>query len=237
MFAVCMQAQVCQPELKSSTLIYPDTTMYPCVVRNQPFAEPIHLFPPAFYQAADVDSIVITGISGLPSGISMACNPESCVYRGGEHGCILLSGTTTDAPGHYHLLLLGTAYLTMAQTGSFSLSLDQLTNFMGAPPSTYGVDVINEGEGCRIATGLNGLSNSANITLHYSAAEKEIQYQRLNDEHLQQVSVYSYNGELMLSQKINQQQGAFNTKSWSTGVYAVLVQSNNRSVVYKIAVY
>lgn len=42
-----------------------------------------------------ITSIEISSVSGLPPGLSYACNPASCVFPGGSNGCISLSGVPT----------------------------------------------------------------------------------------------------------------------------------------------
>ena len=44
-----------------------------------------------------IDSARISAINGLPPGLTFQCNPASCGFPGGTLGCILLSGTVTDA--------------------------------------------------------------------------------------------------------------------------------------------
>jgi hypothetical protein len=47
-----------------------------------------------------IDSIRITGVLGLPPGITYQCNNASCMINGGEVGCLLISGTTSEMGGH-----------------------------------------------------------------------------------------------------------------------------------------
>jgi len=53
-----------------------------------------------------VDSMVLTGIQGLPNGYSYLCTPPSCGFPGGDYGCILLTGFTDDnaLAGDYDLV-------------------------------------------------------------------------------------------------------------------------------------
>ncbi len=51
---------------------------------------------------AVITNITITGVTGLPPGLTYACNPANCVFPGGSNGCILLSGTPTFA-GMYNI--------------------------------------------------------------------------------------------------------------------------------------
>lgn len=44
---------------------------------------------------ASVNYQEITNITGLPTGVTYACNPASCNWTGGATGCVELSGTPT----------------------------------------------------------------------------------------------------------------------------------------------
>ncbi len=39
-----------------------------------------------------IDSIVIDNVTGLPPGMSIACNPSGCSYIGGSTGCAIITG-------------------------------------------------------------------------------------------------------------------------------------------------
>ena len=93
----------CTPDLTITTPgIYPDSaTGLPSGMVSVPYSEVIQVrvltdtsqggFPVV------ITSITITGVSGLPPGITYACNPASCIFPGGSNGCILLSGTPSVA--------------------------------------------------------------------------------------------------------------------------------------------
>lgn len=51
--------------------------------------------------AVTIDSISLASFTNLPPGISYACNPSNCKFVGGSNGCVLLSGTPTQA-GTFH---------------------------------------------------------------------------------------------------------------------------------------
>ncbi len=49
-----------------------------------------------------IDSLRISSVIGLPSGFTYQCNKPSCSVIGGETGCVLITGTPTQA-GNYPL--------------------------------------------------------------------------------------------------------------------------------------
>ncbi|MCB0429799.1 MAG: T9SS type A sorting domain-containing protein [Flavobacteriales bacterium] len=91
----------CTPDPQyTNSGIYPDSaTNLPPAYVGTPYAETITLVVPAdtFLGTipVKVDSVVLTGFDGLPAGFTYACNPSKCSWKGGESGCVLISGTAT----------------------------------------------------------------------------------------------------------------------------------------------
>ena len=56
------------------------------------------------------DSLLITGVSNLPEGMTFSCNPADCTYYPGEPGCASIYGIPTGAAGDYSLEISGIAY-------------------------------------------------------------------------------------------------------------------------------
>lgn len=48
-------------------------------------------------QTVTIDSISLLAFGNLPPGITYACNPSNCSFPGGSNGCVLISGTPTQA--------------------------------------------------------------------------------------------------------------------------------------------
>lgn len=46
---------------------------------------------------ATINSATITGISGLPTGLSYACDISTCIWPGNTNGCFVISGTPAQA--------------------------------------------------------------------------------------------------------------------------------------------
>jgi hypothetical protein len=60
-----------------------------------------------------IDSLVLSSVNGLPSGISHVCNAANCVMLGGQKYCIKLSGVPNIADtGLNELTMQGTIYGT-----------------------------------------------------------------------------------------------------------------------------
>lgn len=76
-----------------------------------------------------LDSMVLTSISGIPADFEYQCNPNNCVFYGGESGCISISGTTFDNADAkiWNIVANFDYWITFGNT-PFSLS-DQVTDY------------------------------------------------------------------------------------------------------------
>lgn len=84
-------------------------------------------------------------VSGLPPGLTYACNPPTCVFEANTSGCAVVYGTVQAGtpPGEYILLINAT--ITLPVFG------DIPQTFPGAlfPNSSYSIEVLPEGTpGC-----------------------------------------------------------------------------------------
>jgi len=116
-------AQVCAPDPQyTQPGIYPDSiTNLDSGIVNIAYSDTITVIVPldtissicpcgGCIPCVDIDSIVLTNITGLPPGLSYQCVPPSCAFPGGTSGCVLISGTPTVA-GTYNLLAFVAAYV------------------------------------------------------------------------------------------------------------------------------
>lgn len=59
-----------------------------------------------------VDSMEITGVEGLPSGFNYVCHISNCRFKGGEAGCLTVTGTPANV-GTYPLKVYIRTYATV----------------------------------------------------------------------------------------------------------------------------
>lgn len=100
--------------------ISPSPDVIPCVVDNAPYNQTLQVRCPAVYDSVinfgittypltvTIDSMELDSVINLPAGLTWAKYPNR--LNGGQIGCITFSGTTTAAPGYYHLGWYGTAW-------------------------------------------------------------------------------------------------------------------------------
>ena len=78
------------------------------------------------------DSIVVTGVSGLPSGYFHSCVAASCSFPGGGNGCVHLHGSApmlADVGMVYPISVYVTAYLVVCGGFQHATLLDTITGY------------------------------------------------------------------------------------------------------------
>jgi hypothetical protein len=100
---------------------------------------------------ATIDSMVVTGVTGLPSGFYYTCTPSSCSFPGGSDACILLEGPApaASAVGVYPITVDILAYGRVLGLGALSVP---------ASITRYTIYIDNN-------TGINPIGNPARLTV------------------------------------------------------------------------
>jgi len=132
-------AQSCTPDplyMDSLFGAWPDTTTnFPPAQEGVFYSETLDFKIPETVEEIDsasafasetIDSVVLTNVTGLPPGLSYACDVSSCSWLGGAQGCASLFGTPT-VPGSYDVVIELDGYVTLPFVGAFS----QPTTFTG----------------------------------------------------------------------------------------------------------
>ena len=153
--------QGCVIDTTNFELISPASQYLPCVERNQPYSATIQIFAiPSI--GFSVDSFLITSFSGMPNGITYSFNPSPMKLYPYDHGCVLLSGETTDTVGIYDIEYDGYVYL---QQGTPSFDYIR-ANFPGQLPE-YSLRVIDSGAFCSNAqTGIKESNKLDDFTIY-----------------------------------------------------------------------
>ncbi len=79
--------------------------------------------------AADIDSVQVIGISGLPEGLTFQCNSHSnndCTFLPTVAGCAVITGTPTES-GTFNLSIDINAFMTMFGTMPIEFSFTDFT--------------------------------------------------------------------------------------------------------------
>jgi len=213
--------------------VWPDTTtnFAPGVV-GVPYSQTLDLIVPQ--NAGDVDPqfngvmldsvalSTVTGITGLPPGLSVACasqTPAPCTYLTGQLGCGIITGTPTTA-GFYPLTLTVTAYAALF--GSV-LPIDQ--SFSG-----YSITIAESGVGINEVS-VMGLGGVRNVPNPFST-RTYIEFQ-LGAATPVEVRVFNLLGEELFAQNVQGKIGSnripFEAGTLPEGVYLYKVQTGKET--------
>ena len=174
----------------SSFGAWPDTTQnLPGAAANVPYTATLNFKVPL--NASDVNPLLITGtiqnfvvnnVTGLPAGLSYACNNSNCTFNGDSTGCAQISGTPT---------ILGIYPVTIEVTGNINIGFGVII------PTPYVFS------GYRIVVGTAGIEDNSegNLTLVPNPVQENLTVNGLNST--DEIAIYSIAGELLMSQKGN----------------------------------
>lgn len=190
-FATISIAQ-CTPGANFSDSLFgawPDTTQnLPGAAANVPYATTLNFKVPL--NASDVNpiltgtiqSFVVNNVTGLPAGLSYACNNSSCTFNGGTTGCAQISGIAT---------ILGTYPVTIEVTGNINIGFGVVI------PAPYVFS------GYRIIVGTAGIEEDVegNLTLAPNPVQENLSVNGLNST--DEIAIYSIAGELLIAKKGN----------------------------------
>jgi Secretion system C-terminal sorting domain len=180
------------------------------------------------YNGFTLDSVVLTGITGLPPGLSVICNSQTaaaCTFLPNQVGCGLIEGTPTAA-GVYPITLDVTAYTT------FFVVIPVPQTFSG-----YSISIGPDGTGVVTQDGLepgkvrntpNPFSERTNIEFNLAKAGQA------------RLKVYNLVGEELFSRTLAGKQGVnslvFEAAGLQSGAYLYKVEAAGRSTTGRMLV-
>lgn len=240
--AASVSGQACVPNIlyvDSVFGVWPDTTTnFASGMVGVPYSQSLDLIVPQ--DAGDVDPnfagvmldsvsfSTVTGITGLPPGLSVACasqTPAPCTYLTGQLGCGVIIGTPTVA-GYYPLTLNVTAYANL---------LDQV---LPVERSFSGYSITIEENNVGIAdltlVGLGGVRNVPNPFSNRTVVEFQLGAAAPVD-----VSVFNLLGDKVYAQQLQGKPGVnkvpFEAGTLPDGVYLYRLQSGKDTFTGRMA--
>lgn len=183
----------------------------------------------------DSVKLATTGaVTGLPAGITYACNPPNCVFVKKTIGCAVLKGTTTSPAGDYDLVINGKAYVELfggvdisfpgiIASGKYTLKVVAATNAACATSSVFGVDEI-----ATMSAAPNPASLSTVITIESAQTG------------VYNFSVYNLMGQSVFNTPLSIQAGTNSlklaTEDFPKGVYIYKLSKDNKQLSSKLVV-
>ncbi len=142
--------QICIPDTTISTVgFFPADSTLPCIEAGIFYDEVIQFknftlvngdnigFPGVIIT---IDTIWLTAVTNLPSGIGYVCNTPGCIYTTGENGCVRISGLTNDPSGIHRLGFYATVKVSF---GGFQTTVQADSQLLANAGLGYSLQVIN----------------------------------------------------------------------------------------------
>ena len=255
-FVANAQCTIEPDSIPTGQLSHPDTL--PCVVQNEAYSQIVQFKIPSTVDPAQlgygslpipvtvtVDSIVVTGASGLPNGITATWNPASGVFPGGSNGCFLVAGTTGDPAGHYPITLIGTATVMVNASpffnGDTTVPLSMLSQAGANSPFNMALDVIEQGQTCRPVSGIATLNSFNAIINVFPNPATNVLNVNINtvDRINGSISIFDMLGRVVYTENvdylgvINKQ---INVANFGKGIYNLQITNNKNAYKTKFVV-
>lgn len=253
----CHLTAQCVIDPNSSGFISPRPDSLPCVERGILYDQTIQFSIPASINLGDfipnlpfpytlfIDSIVIYGVNGLPSGLNYTSNPADGTIRGGQRGCAQINGTTYDPAGNYPITFDGYMKVRgLPLPGIF----DGDTTFdfsgmqgMGQQGFTLSLEVIEPGDPCRELSAILASSPAPAVTVYPNPAYDQIQIKiEAVNTPLMRLHITDMAGRMIWqrSYKLDRADNIFvEVASWPSGCYLLHTTTPTSNTVQNLLIY
>ncbi len=234
-------AQPCTPDplyVDSVFGVWPDTTEnFAGGMIGIPYEQILNLIVPSDAGLVDpqfaglvIDSVGFVGITGLPNGLSVACNsqtPASCTYITGQLGCGVITGTPTE-------------------TGTFPLVLNVLAhssifgNVLSVPYTFGGYRIIISDNTTSIEGPVAGALGSVRNVPNPFAVRTSFEFE-LSRSGAVELRVFNLLGEEMWSRTVQGKAGMnkvpFDGQSLAEGVYIYKLASGKEAQTGRMVIH
>ncbi len=199
-----------------------------------------------------VNSLTVTGITGLPTGLTYQFDNGSTTSRtltGGEAACVRVFGTTTCAPGRYKLAVNASISLGSLPTlgPAEACQLYSLAGQPGPCPFEFYINVKAPSAACDTnaavttncaGTGINEIENVSSFVVSPNPVktQAEIKFSLINPANLD-VAIYNSIGQRVVHQSVEGFAGvnrvSIDRGNLTPGVYLFALEQDGKMVVSK----
>lgn len=172
---------------------------------------------------ANIDSIKITGVNGMPAGFTYACHNATCAAKGGEPGCATITGTAASGSAGTYPLTVYYQVFARASFGGFPIS-----QIISDSNKRYSIVVES-------ATGINQLAGPVGFEMYPNPTTESTNIYLNNQDELSKVEVFSLDGkelELLIEYK-SKNMASVQTNNLPAGLYIVKVFSTDGRQAFK----
>ena len=220
--AMNLSAQ-CTPDPQyTSSGIFPDsaTNFLPACV-GQTYTQLITNVVPAdttvvfggFPVTIPIDSIVVVSVTGLPAGLTFACNNGDCAFPGGTIGCAIITGTPTTA-------------------GTFNLVIT-LKAYAGPAPQDFTLDYYKIVVSNCAPVGVNQITSSK-FKMFPNPATDKVSIQGLDSKNIDKIVLTDASGKTIDAFEVTGDELEINTSELNVGLYFVNIYDANGMETLKL---
>ena len=168
----------------------------------------------------NIDSINVISVTGLPAGLTFACNNGDCAFLGGTTGCAQITGTPT-VEGVFVVTIELKAYVGgggEATAQAFTLDYYKI--------------VVTD---CNTTVGLNDM-NSSTFKMFPNPANDKVSIQGLENKSIDQITLTDASGKTVQTYEVNGNQIEINTAELNVGLYFVNIYNANGMDTLKLVI-
>ncbi|MBI1226760.1 MAG: T9SS type A sorting domain-containing protein [Bacteroidetes bacterium] len=252
--ATFINAQTCMPDMQyadSTAGVYPKpydaatntgVGITECAVIGQNFnvnlTVVIHDSLTIGTSSYPLDSIVISSVEGLPTGLTYKCDPANCHFVQNTISCAAIYGipTAANAPGAYDMVIKGSAYINGS---SFPLPLEFPNPLIA--PGKYTIHLnANSSDPCSL-TATKNLEGQMSITTQPNPTAGMVQIKinsQINGQF--QMQVLDLLGKRIAQRQVSISAGVnsleYDASGLANGLYLMQIQNEQGFVTQKLAV-
>lgn len=229
----------CTPGPEYGNGVYPDTiTNFILGCKDVPYEQVISIQVPAdtiidttimgqqLTLTAEFNYILIDEVHGLPSGYSLACNPNDCKFLGDDVGCAVITGSTSDV-------------------GTHNLTFDLVANLSGNIPGLPNPMVIDHDysleaykiivEDCS-QSGIMEESKNVTVSVYPNPTSDVVTLSNLSQYGVKNIHIYTSEGKAVKTFFTESESVSIETSSFPAGVYFVKVMQNGGQETIRLVI-
>lgn len=176
-----------------------------------------------FPVSSNIDSIKLVSITGLPTGMTYECVPQTCAFPGNSSGCIRIYGTPTVASqiGQNNLIIKLTGYGSISP--GVPIPLEDVTDYFIVLDYPMGVTSTVQAEPKKLFP--NPASSESNLIMNESGSYKVTVLNLIGQK------VYETSGMVINSAKVT-----IPVNELPEGIYMVEVKQNQTKELQRLVV-
>ncbi len=228
----------CTPGPNFANGVYPDSaTNFGSGCKDQPYEQVISLRIPTdtnvVYNGlpvtANIQTIELESVTGLPTGLTLVCGSPyaDCKFPGGQEGCAVIAGTTSDVGVHNLVFYLKTTASVSIQPPLPAVPVTQKDTL------DYYKIIIDDCGG----TSVVNADNTASFDVYPNPAKENVTISNLVNDGLDKtIQVINAEGKVIKTLHTDKNSLSISTEDIKSGIYFVKVTQKNAQETVKLVI-